>query len=89
MLMDSKDSNTNPEAIAALKNYITAYERKRATTLANQPYAPHNLDVLYGYMRLLGDKTWNAPSLSELQKAGASGPVLSPQPSPTINNNRP
>jgi len=64
MLMDSKDSNTNPEAITALKNYVTAYERKRATTMANLPYAPPNLDVLYGYMRLLGDKTWTAPTIS-------------------------
>ena len=65
MLMDSKDSNTNPEAITALKNYITAYERKRATILANQSYVPPNLDVLYGYMRLLGDKTWIAPTVPE------------------------
>lgn len=70
MLMDNKDSNTNPEAITALKSYITTYEHKRATTLANQPYVPPNLDVLYGYMRLLGDKTWTAPNISELQKAG-------------------
>ncbi len=70
MLMDNKDSNTNPEAITALKSYITTYEHKRATTLANQPYVPPNLDVLYGYLRLLGDKTWTAPNISELQKAG-------------------
>jgi predicted Zn-dependent protease len=69
MLMDNKDSNTNPEAIAALKSYITTYEHKRATTLANQLYVPPNLHVLYGYMRLLGDKTWTAPSINELQKA--------------------
>ena len=95
MLMDSKDSNTNPEAITALKNYITAFEHKRATTLANQPYVPPNLDVLYGYMRLLGDKTWTAPGISELQKAGGSGPVASPQTpasqpgSPNNNDNKP
>jgi predicted Zn-dependent protease len=79
MLMDSKDSNSNSEAIASLKNYLTAYERKRATMQANQPYVPPNLDVLYGYMRLLGDKTWTVPNRSELQKAGASAPVVSPQ----------
>src|ERR1044072_164569 len=79
MLMDSKDSNSNSEAIASLKNYITAYERKRATMQANQSYAPPNLDVLYGYMRLLGDKTWTAPNRSELQKADTSLPVVYPQ----------
>src|SRR6185369_4899623 len=79
MLMDSKDSNSNSEAIVALKNYITAYERKRATMLTNMPYLPPNLDVLYGYMRLLGDKTWTAPNHSELQKASTSAPVVQPQ----------
>ncbi|HYV09661.1 MAG TPA: M48 family metalloprotease [Pyrinomonadaceae bacterium] len=79
MLMDSKDTNSNSEAITSLKNYITAYERKRATMQANQPYVPPNLDVLYGYMRLLGDKTWTAPNHSELQKASMSAPVVQPQ----------
>jgi len=78
MLMDSKDSNTNPEAITALKNYITTYEHKRATTLANQLFVPPNLDVLYGYMRLLGDKTWTAPNISELQKALIPGTTQAP-----------
>jgi predicted Zn-dependent protease len=84
MLMDSKDSNSNSEAIASLKNYITAYERKRATMQANQSYAPPNLDVLYGYMRLLGDKTWTAPNRSELQKADTSVPVVYPQAPVTV-----
>jgi predicted Zn-dependent protease len=84
MLMDSKDTNSNSEAITSLKNYITAYERKRATMQANQPYVPPNLDVLYGYMRLLGDKTWTVPNLSELQKAGTSAPVVQPQAPATI-----
>jgi predicted Zn-dependent protease len=84
MLMDVKDSNSNPEAITALKNYITAYERKRATTMATERYAPPNLDVLYGYMRLLGDKTWTAPGISELQKAGTSVPAIYPQTPATV-----
>jgi hypothetical protein len=92
MLMDNKDTASNPEAITALKNYITAYERKRATTLANQSYVPPNLDVLYGYMRLLGDKTWTAPTISELQKAGGTGtsvPVVNPQAPPSIPRTEP
>jgi hypothetical protein len=73
MLMDGTDTSKNAEAIGALQNYITAYERKRATTLTNQNYLPPNLDVIYGYMRLLGDKTWTAPSVSELPKAAGTG----------------
>lgn len=84
MLMDSKDTNSNAEAIASLKNYITAYERKRATMQANQSYVPPNLDVLYGYMRLLGDKTWTAPNRVELQKVGTSVPDVSPQAPATV-----
>lgn len=79
MLMDGADTSKNAEAIAALQNYITAYERKRATGRTNQPYLPPNVDVIYGYLRLLGEKTWTAPNVSELQKAGAAGttaPVL-------------
>ena len=84
MLMDSKDTSTNSEAITALKNYITAYERKRATAEINQSYVPPNLDVLYGYMRLLGDKTWTAPNISDLQKPAANVPVVYPQAPATV-----
>ena len=72
MLMDSKDSGNQSEAIVALKAYVTAYERKRATTISNDGLLPPNVDVLYGYMRLLGDKTWRAPELAELLKNGDS-----------------
>lgn len=81
MLMDSKEAGSNPEAIAALKSYITEYGRKRATRSADQKHLPPNLDVLYGYMRLLGDKTWTAPANFELQNAGTpiiSTPVAQP-----------
>jgi len=66
MLMDSKDSGSQSEAVAALKAYITSYERKRATTIVNDGLLPPNVDILYGYMRLLGDKTWTAPDLAEI-----------------------
>jgi hypothetical protein len=72
MLMDSKDNINQTEAVAALKLYITAYERKRATSISNDGLLPPNVDVLYGYMRLLGDKTWTAPDLAEIMKSGSS-----------------
>lgn len=71
MLMDSKESGNQGEAIAALKAYITNYERKRATTISSQELLPPNVDVLYGYMRLLGDKTWTAPELAEILRSGS------------------
>jgi predicted Zn-dependent protease len=84
MLMDSKDNTNQAEAVAALKLYITAYERKRATLISNDGLLPPNVDVLYGYMRQLGDKTWTAPDLAEIMKLGpgnSSGSITQPQTS--------
>jgi predicted Zn-dependent protease len=74
LLMDSKDNSTNPEAIAALKSYITAYGQKRATSIRNDRLVPPNLDILYGYMRLLGDKTWTVPDVVETLRASSGNP---------------
>lgn len=77
LLMDNKDSSTYPEAIVALQNYITDFGRKRATARINSDIQPPNLDVLYGYMRLLGEKTWTAPTRLELEKM-AFGSLATP-----------
>lgn len=69
MLMDSKDSSNYPAAIAALKSYITTYGQKRALEIRNDQVVPSNLTILYGYLRLLGDKTWTAPDVVEVFKA--------------------
>lgn len=85
MLMDSKDSSTNGEAIAALKSYIAAYGQKRATNIRNEQLVPPNLDILYGYMRLLGDKTWTVPDVVETLKASSTNPApASPASIPRI-----
>jgi len=85
MLMDSKDSGNQTEAIVALKAYVTAYERKRATTISNDGLLPPNVDVLYGYMRLLGDKNWRAPELAEILRNGAGNSAAQiPQPPASI-----
>lgn len=75
MLMDSKDNGNQAEAINALKSYITAYERKRALVISHEGLLPPNVDVLYGYMRLLGEKTWAAPSIAELQRTTSGSPT--------------
>ena len=85
MLMDSKEGANQTEAIAALKAYITAYERKRATTIVNEGLLPPNVDVLYGYLRLLGDKTWKAPEVAEVLRAAATNSGgQAPQPAASI-----
>jgi hypothetical protein len=91
MLMDSKDSSSNPEAITALKTYITSYGRKRATASLDDRYLPPNVDVIYGYMRLLGEKTWIAPNV-DLLKAGSgssTAPTIQPTPSGLIPKTEP
>lgn len=82
MLMESKDAANQSEAITALKTYITSYERKRATTISNDGLLPPNVDVLYGYMRLLGDKTWTAPDLAEVLRSGAGNSNVPSSQSP-------
>jgi predicted Zn-dependent protease len=73
MLMDTKDPGNQPEAIQAFKNYITDYGRKRATNISSEDLLPPNLDVIYGYMRLLGEKTWTAPTVNDIVKATSPG----------------
>lgn len=85
MLMDSKESGNQSEAVVALKNYITIYERKRATSISNEGLLPPNVDVLYGYMRLLGEKTWTAPNLAEILRTSAGNTrSAAPPPAATI-----
>jgi predicted Zn-dependent protease len=85
LLMDSKDNTNQTEAVAALKLYITAYERKRASSIANDRFLPPNVDVLYSYMRVLGDKTWTAPDLAEIMKSGSSNSAGSITQAPTAS----
>jgi predicted Zn-dependent protease len=84
MLMDSKDPNNNSEAIKALKAYITDYGRKHATARVYTGVLPGNLDVLYGYMGLLGEKTWTAPTMAELMRTDSTVPNTMLQPAPTL-----
>ena len=76
MLMDSKDPGNQAEAIQAFRSYITDYGRKRATNISSEDLVPPNLDVIYGYMRLLGDKTWTAPTVNDIVKATSPGSTV-------------
>lgn len=82
LLMDSKDANNNAEAVKALKAYITDYGRKHAVTKSYDGVLPQNIDVLYGYMSLLGEKTWTAPTMAELLRTDSTVPnnILTPPP---------
>jgi len=84
LLMDSKDANNNAEAIKALKAYIMDYGRKHAMRRVYDGVLPPNLDVLYGYMSLLGEKTWTAPTVAELLKTDSSPPNTTVHPAPAL-----
>ncbi len=74
LLMDSKEGGNQTEAIAAFKNYITDYGRRKAINISNEELMPPNLNVIYGYMRLLGERTWTAPTIGDVIKATSTGP---------------
>jgi len=73
MLMESKDQPNQTEAAGALKAYVVAYERKRVESFRDEGLLPPNVDILYDYMRLLGDKNWRAPELAELLRTNSGG----------------
>ena len=82
LLMDSKDTSRHPEAVNAFKSYITNYGRHRAQSISSDELLPPNMDVLYGYLRLLGEKTWVAPNVNELVNSTLGSPTGAPQQSP-------
>lgn len=77
MLMDSKEQPNQAEAVSALKSYITFYQRKRVENFRGEELLPPNVDVLYDYMRILGDKSWRAPDLAEVMR-GIQPPTQQP-----------
>jgi len=84
MLMDSKDQINQSEAVTALKAYIVAYERKRVESFRDDDLLPPNVDIIYDYMRLLGDKNWKAPELAEILRQGSTQPNTAAQPPPAV-----
>ncbi len=74
MLMDSKDQPSQAEAVAALKAYIIAFERRRVGSFRDEGLLPSNVDILYDYMRLLGEKSWRAPELAEILRQISNNP---------------
>ena len=82
LLMDSKDSSQHPEAVKAFKSYITNYGRSRAQSISSDELLPPNMDVLYGYLRLLGEKTWVAPGVNDLVNVTSGSPTGVPQQRP-------
>jgi predicted Zn-dependent protease len=77
MLMENKDAAAQTEAAQALRDYITAFQNKKVDDLRQDNTLPPNVETLYDYLRLLGDKAWRAPvpELVRLTSTGAGVPA--------------
>ncbi len=62
LLIESKEPAQQAEAVQSLKQYILAYQKSRMEARGQDGTLPPNVDILYDYMRLLGDKSWKAPT---------------------------
>lgn len=83
LLIESKEPALQAEAVASLKQYILAYQKRRMELRGEDETLPPNVDILYDYMRLLGDKNWKAPPPSIAGQALAGASTGSPAPSNT------
>jgi predicted Zn-dependent protease len=80
LLIESKEPALQAEAVSSLKQYILAYQKRRMEMRGEDGTLPQNVDILYDYMRLLGDKTWKAPPASMAGQALAGATTASPAP---------
>src|SRR5262249_31073191 len=71
LLMDSKDGNRT-EAAQAIREYIVAFQNHRIDERRQDGFLPANLDTLYDYLRLMGDRSWKAPA-PELVRVSTAG----------------
>ncbi len=58
LLIDKPDSASQEEAIEAIKDYITSYQEARVEAGRYGATLPPNMEILYDYLRLLGDTRW-------------------------------
>ena len=82
LLVDSKEPALQAEAVSSLKQYILAYQKKRIEMRGEDGTLPSNVDILYDYMRLLGEKNWRAPQAGRPIMAGNPTPAPSSAPVP-------
>ncbi|HEX8558927.1 MAG TPA: M48 family metalloprotease [Pyrinomonadaceae bacterium] len=62
LLIESREAGQQAEAVQSLKQYILGYQKRRMEMRGADETLPPNVDILYDYMRLLGDKSWRAPA---------------------------
>lgn len=80
LLIESKEPGHQADAVQSLKQYILVYQKQRVETRGEDGSLPPNVDILYDYMRLLGDKSWKAPppNFPRPSVVNASAPAAAP-----------
>jgi predicted Zn-dependent protease len=82
LLIESKEPGQQAEAVQSLKQYILVYQKRRMEMRGEDGTLPSNVDILYDYMRLLGDKNWKAPppnfARPSMVNASAPAPTAAP-----------
>ena len=59
-LIENKEASRMPEIVAALKEYVSLYQRGSGGSL------PPNMEVIYDYMQEAGEMTWSAPQVTNI-----------------------
>jgi len=78
MLMENKSAASQSEAAQAIKEYIMAFQSKKVDDLRQDSSLPPNVDTLYDYLRLMGDKNWRAPAPEFVRITSTSQGVPAP-----------
>lgn len=85
LLIESKEPGQQAEAVQSLKQYILNYQKRRMEMRGergDEATLPPNVDILYDYMRLLGDKTWKAPPSNSARPAVVNASAPAPAAAP-------
>jgi len=81
LLIESKEPGQQAEAVQSLKQYILVYQKQRMEMRGEDGTLPPNVDILYDYMRLLGDRTWKAPPAGARAALANAGTLAPAEPS--------
>jgi len=89
LLMENKDPSSQAQAAQALKEYIVAFQNKKVDDLRQDNSLPPNVDTLYDYLRLMGDKAWRAPSPELVRITSTAPSVAAPESNQGTQRKRP
>ncbi len=101
LLMNKTDPASRAEAIQALKDYLSTYQKIQLEGVLNGGGLPPNVGVIYDFMRLMGEKSWKPTPTNCLRfstcltsqaisvTATSASQQEAPKPVPTQSNTTP